>query len=483
MIKSLTVLIALAFCLISIAFAQVEPFDAKASLVEIEVTKKAYDYKVPWVIRNAQTRKNGIVIGRNRILTTADGLSGQYLCRIRKGGESKQYVATLKWVDYYTNLAVFDVEEPLFWEGKGMQAVPLATDVPQRGNVTVYRWRSGRIESRAAEIVRLFIGKSKLSYVQHLKLLVSSEIDAAGWAEVVIYEGKIIGLTSASSNKNLTILPAPFIASVLERRALEADPGVGCFDFFWMSAKNPALSQSKGLHREDCGVVVTEVGARGLADNTLHVGDILLEIDGFAIDSEGNYIDPEYGRLVLNGLATRDHVPGDDVPMTIWREGRQQKVSYRLPRADFEKEIIPDQRYDLAPEYLIAGGLVFQPFDGPLHDSFAGNSPILLDAYASNPPTEERAGLVLLTMVMPDEFTRGYESARYLMVDQINEQTIHTLDDVLAALGAPDNGYHVIRFMQEDSLQYMVLDAEAMSSATQRVLQHYSIPEFRSHAQ
>ena len=50
MIKPLTVLIALALCLTSIASAQVGPFDAKASLVEIEITKKAYDYKIPWVL-------------------------------------------------------------------------------------------------------------------------------------------------------------------------------------------------------------------------------------------------------------------------------------------------------------------------------------------------------------------------------------------------------------------------------------------------
>ena len=155
-------------------------------------------------------------------------------------------------------------------------------------------------------------------------------------------------------------------------------------------------------------------------------------------------------------------------------------VTYTVPRADFEKDIIPDERYDLAPKYLIAGGLVFQPFDGPLHNSFAGNSPILLDTYASNPPTEERDGLVLLTMVLPDDYNRGYESVRFLMIDQINAQTIHTLDDVLTALGAPYNGYHLIRFMQEDSLQYMVLDAEEMNLATQRVLQHYNIPAFRS---
>ena len=196
--------------------------------------------------------------------------------------------------------------------------------------------------------------------IQHLKLAASSEIDAAGWAEVVIHAGRLIGLTTAAANKKLTILPAPFILSVLERKTLPEDPGAGCFDFRWMSAKNPALVQSKGFKRSESGVVITDVGARRLADNTLQPGDILFAIDGFAIDDEGKYIDPAYGRLSINGLATRAHAAGDVIPMQVWRDGSELKLDYILPRADFDN-FIPEQRYDQAPCYLIAGSGLSAP--------------------------------------------------------------------------------------------------------------------------
>ena len=393
-------------CSISLQAEADTSFRAEASLVEIEVTKTTYDYKIPWVIRNSQTRKNGIILGERQILTTADGLSGHTLCRIRKGGVSKQYIATPLWIDYYSNLAVLTVDDAAFWSD--LQPVQLVKTLPQSGNLQIYRWRSGRIESRAAEIIRLYVGSSKTSYIQHLKLAASSEIDAAGWAEVVIHAGRLIGLTTAAANKKLTILPAPFILSVLERKTLPEDPGAGCFDFRWMSAKNPALVQSKGFDRSERGVVITEVGSRRLADNTLQPGDILFAIDGFAIDDEGKYIDPAYGRLSINGLATRAHAAGDVIPMQVWRDGRERLLDYHLPRADFDKSFIPEQHYDQAPCYLIAESGLSTP-DGPYCAPWAtiGRCTCFYDASA----TMERNGLVLLTMVLPDDVNRSYEGA------------------------------------------------------------------------
>ena len=449
-------------------------FEPETSLVEIEVTKKTYDYITPWVTRSQQTRKNGILVGPQQILTTADGLSGQYLSRIKKGGVSHPYTATLKWVDYYANVAIFDVADPEFWQD--MQPVDLAEAVPQSGDLQIYRWRSGRIEERAAEIIQLYSGTSKMSYLQHLKLAVSSDIDAAGWSEVVFDGDQLIGLTASAVKDTLTILPAPFIAGVIERRTLEDDPGLGYFDFKYMPAKNPALLQSKGLDQRDVGVVVTEVGGKRLSRNTLKVGDILLAIDGFEIDSEGKYVDPHYGRLSMNGLATRAHPAGAGIPIRLWRDGAEQTVDYVLPRADFDKSLIPEERYDAPPQYLIAGGLVFQPLNGPLMKALGPNKPILLDYYNSRPPLDNRQGLVLLSGVLPDDYNRGYENLHYVLIDQINGQTIHSLKDIEAALEKPVDGFHRIDFMHDEAVQHIVLDAEAMPLATVRILTHYNIP-------
>ena len=459
----------------SFGITQARAFDPEASVVEIELTKKTYDYRMPWVSRNHQIHKNGILVGQNQILTTADGFSGQYLCRVKKGGESRQYTAQIKWIDFYANIVMLDLNEPAFWQD--MKPVTLAEKIPQSGDLQIYRWRSGRIEERAAEIIRLYNGTNKMSFLQHLKLSASSEMTGAGWAEVVFDEAQLVGLTeSASKDNRFNILPAPFISSVIERNQKADNPGLGTFDFRWMNTKNPALLKSKGFHMPNRGVVVTEVGRRRLADNTLKCGDLILTIDGFDVDSEGKYLDPDYGRLSIAGLATRAHSAKDKISMTIWRDQAEQSIAYTLPRAQFSKSLIPSEHYDAPPHYLVAGGLVFQPLNGPLMRALGENRPILLDYYSERPPLEERDGIVLLSTVLPDDYNRGYEDIHYTMIDQINGQTIHKLEDVENALAQPEAGFHRIQFMPDEGIHQIVLDSTEMPDATKRILQHYRIP-------
>lgn len=462
-------------CLFSANTINARSFDPEASLVEIEVTKTVYDYSIPWITRNAQTRKNGILIEDNNILTTADGLAGQYLCRVRKGGIAKQYTATVKWIDHYTNIALLEVEEPEFMDG--MRPTTLSKKLPQEGDLQIYRWRNGRIENRAAEIARLYVGRSKMSYVYHLNLLVSSEITGAGWSEVVVKKNKIIGLTSSASDDQLTILPATFIRSILERRKDPELSGIGHFDFRWMSAKNPAAMAFRGLPGIDHGVVITNVGSKGLGESELQAGDVLLTVDGFEIDHDGNYLDPEFGRLAYYNLATRNRFAGDTLKMTVWREGTKLEIDYTLPAADFQKDLIPDQNYEQAPEYLLAGGLLFQPLSGPLLSALGNNRPILLNYYNKYGEFPDRTGLVLITAVLPDEYTRGYEDTRYLIVDTINGQTISTLQDVQKALISPEGTFHRVQFLHDQGRKHIVIDATTMYAATERMLSHYRIPD------
>jgi len=462
-------------CLAALPLRAETAYNPETSLVEIEVTKKAYDYRTPWIIRNEQVRKNGILIEDQQILTTADGFSGQYLCRIKQRGESRQYTAELVWIDYYANIAILNVADSEFWEE--MVPVALATSIPQSGELQIYRWRNGRIEQRAAEIIRLHSGSSKMSYVQHLVLTVSSTIQSAGWAEVVFDGDQLVGLTASASKDRLNILPAEFIQKVIDGYRSEGDPGLGYFDFTFMSARNPALPASKGLDQRDVGVVVTETGTRGLTQHGLQVGDIILEVDGFAIDSEGQYLDPDYGRLAMGSLATRAHFAGESIPFTVWRDGAVHRLDYTLPRADFGQDFIPEQRYDQPPQYRIAGGLVFQPLNGPLLEALGKNKPPLLDYYSQQKTLDERTGLVVLSGVLPDDYNLGYEDLRYLLVDEINGHKISHLEDIEAALSAPQGAYHRIRFMPEEGLRHIVLDAAAMPAATRRILQHYRIPQ------
>ena len=163
--------------------------------------------------------------------------------------------------------------------------------------------------------------------------------------------------------------------------------------------------------------------------------------------------------------------------MTVWRDQARHRIAYTLPRAQFSKSLIPSEHYDASPHYLVAGGLLFQPLNGPLMRALGKNKPFLLDYYNDRPPLEGRDGIVLLSKVLPDDYNRGYEDIHYIMVDQINGHVIHKLEDVKDALAQPEAGFHRIQFMPDEATHQIVLDSAKMPKATERILQHYRIPK------
>ena len=481
MIKNLHFIFFLCFTL----FGAVEatPFNPKASLVEIEINRKAHSYKTPWSSKTDKKLKSGILIGPGQILTTSAFLSNHYLLRIRKSGSPRQYTARLKWVDYHANVAILDVADPAFW--KGMKPVPLAKTIPLEGEIQTYRQKDGRVEERKAEIIRIYQSSSYTSYLQHLKLsgIIQGASNNTGWSGGAFDGDQLIGWIDGYNNQNnfITILPASFIA--LAMKAHEKNTGLGYFDFDYMHAKNPALLISKGLHQTHTGVVVTETGRKRLAKrNILKPGDVILSVDGFEVDNEGNYMDPQYGPLSIKSLATRKHLAGASIPISLWRDHQLKTVDYVLPEVNFKKSQIPEQHYDAPPEYLIAGGLVFQPINGPLIRSQPNNLSFALDLdyYSKRFPVEGRDGFVLISSVLPDPYNKDYEDLNFAVVDQINGRKIHRLKDVEVALKTPKNGFHWIQFLPGNEAKYVVLDAESMSSATSRILSRYNIRRMRS---
>ena len=211
-------------------------------------------------------------------------------------------------------------------------------------------------------------------------------------------------------------------------------------------------------------------------EQVLKPQDIILRIDGFDLDIQGDYEDPEYGHLMLENLATRQKWAGDNVKMQIWREGKAMDVVYRLPKYDYSTTLVPFGTYDQEPEYMIVGGLVFQPLTDSYLQSWGPEwrrrAPFRLYHYRDEPPTKERSALVVLSQVLPDPYNIGYQEQKYLVVDKVNGQLVSRLRDLRAALQKPMNGYHVLEFMRSDSLRRIVLRADGNETeATARILQ------------
>lgn len=450
------------------------------SIVRIEVSRKTYDYYQPWNRRNERLQKIGVVVGDRQILTTCQDMSDATLVRIQKDGRGKWTNASVLWVDYYANLAMLTVEEEAFWSD--LTPVKFAGRVPTDGaGLQILRWREGKLENRTAEFTQFAVRQSEFSAISHVQMELDSEIQGAGWGEPVVLNSHLVGILSSQRGRACKAIPASFIKAILEARQAGAYRGLGYFHFYWQPAENTDSLAYLGLKGEPRGVLVIKVPERlDGVPNVLRPRDVILQIDGFDVDVQGDYNDPEFGQLLLENLATRGKWAGDDVKLKVWREGQLLDLTYRLPQYAYSTAVVPFGVYDQPPEYFILGGLVFQPLTHPYLQRWGSEwerrAPFRLTYYTSDEATKEQPSIVVLSQVLPDPYNIGYQEQRYQVLEKVNGRRVTNLTELRAALESPQEGFHILDFLPGESAQRVVLGANgADRAATQRVLQRFGI--------
>ena len=217
------------------------------------------------------------------------------------------------------------------------------------------------------------------------------------------------------------------------------------------------------------------------AKSPLKLHDIILEIDGYPIDIQGDYLDPDYGHVIMEYLACRKKWAGDIVKLKIWRDGDKQEIDYVLPKADFSKNLIIDGPVGKEPTYVIAGGLVFVPLSAEFLSSWGANwqrtAPFRLVYYNKQKAKKDQPSLVVLSLVLPDSYNIGYQerNTQNLVLDRANGRQISKLDDLIGALENPQDGFHVFQFNKGSSVQKIILDAEQLDEANQRIAKRYGV--------
>jgi S1-C subfamily serine protease len=454
-------------------------FAWEKSVVNIEINRKQYDYFQPWTQRQRTLGKSCVVIAPKEILTTAEELSDLALVRAQRDGRGKWWNAKLVWIDYHANLALLTVEDEAFWTG--LKPVTLMKGAPDKDKLQAVRWRNGNLEVRKVELNQFVVEEARLSSISHVQLELDSTGNNLGWPECVIQENRMAALTCGPVGTTMRAIPATLIQAVLQARTKPRWQGLGSFPFLWQQTENTATLSFLKLPGEPRGVVVIDAPAtKGEGDN-LRQHDIILQVDGFNVDMQGFYADPDYGRLLIENLANRTKFAGEKLVIKVWREGREQSINYQLPRITYSKKLVPAQVFDVEPQYLVVGGLIFQPLTEPYLRGFGAEwrrvAPFRLTYYTQESVKPGRTGLVVLSGVLPDLYNLGYQDARNLVLDKVNGRKINTLLDLREALRKPEGRFHTLEYEQSDSLRRMVVDAEEETAATRRVLQRYGIPQ------
>ena len=445
------------------------------SIVLLDVTRNNYNFRIPWDKRAQSVSKFGAVIEGKELLTTAAGLANHTLVRLQKGGRGKWANGEVNWIDYQANLAIIGVKDDEFWEG--LKAIKFADANGLKEDLQVIRWRGGNIEKRAAEFSRFTVADANFNQAPRIELKASSEIEGAGQAELMVAGNRVVGLVASKSGSTCSVIPAPFITDVIKLRKAKKYKGLGYFDFIWQPASNPAVIDYFKLDGSPRGVLVIKPGKK----SSLKLHDIILEVGGFPIDIQGDYLDPDYGHVIMEYLACRNKWAGEILKLKIWRDGKVQDLDYKLPKADFSGNLVMDRPSDVEPTYFIMGGLVFVPLSAEFLSSWGSDwqrsAPFRLVFYNNQRANKNQKSLVVLSLVLPDFYNIGYQqrSSQNIVIEKANGNLISTLEDLAKALEKPKDGFHILEFKKGSSLEKIILDAAKLEEANNRISQRYGI--------
>jgi hypothetical protein len=141
---------------------------------------------------------------------------------------------------------------------------------------------------------------------------------------------------------------------------------------------------------------------------------------------------------------------------------------------------VQQQSFDKEPEYVLTGGLVFVPLTEAYMRSWGAawrqHAPFRLSYYENDKVKPDRTQRVVLSEILPNPANIGYESLRYLVLDEVNGVKIKEIGDVLTALKTPVNGFDVFKFDQGQSVQELVLDASNLDQINTEIMARYHIP-------
>lgn len=453
-----------------------------AGIVRIENAAVQPDYRTPWNgARPTGGSGTGFLIAPNRFLTNAHVVSNATRLIIRRVDDAKPHQAKIEFIAHDCDLALLSLINPEPFEG--VEPLPLNDSLPLLDSEVVvvgYPVGGDRISVTRGVVSRIdFRPYSHSGVDQHLAIQVDAAINPGNSGGPVMQGGKVIGVAfqgySGAVAQNVGyIIPGPVVARFL------ADIKDGTYDHYADLAitdfplENPAMRRALGLKENGMGVLVAHVDSTGTCAGVLQRGDVLLEIDGKPIASDG-FIEFNGERVNMNEIVERKFA-GDPIKLKYWRAGAEAEAEVTLKR--LTSYLMQANLYEKRPEYLVFAGLVFQPLDRNLLSSLNLSDDHVRYYFNYFGPKElakERPQPVILTQILPDAINTHFDGVGGRMVDTINDVKITSMADLLTALHKDSGEFVQIRLVGEG--RPLVLNRARALEASERINEEYGVRE------
>lgn len=456
---------------------------AYKGIVKIEVAVNQPDYATPWQSGNfGGGNGTGFMVSPGVFMTNAHVVANARRITVSPYGDARKYAARVKYVAHDADLALVEVTEG----AEAFTAIPclqFSDKLPRlEDEVRAIGYPIGGSRLSVTRGIVSRIDTTQYSHSKndsHLTVQIDAAINPGNSGGPVLMEDKVVGVAFQGlmqANSTGYMIPMPVISRFLKdvedgRYDRYVDMAV---EFFPMS--NPAMRRHYGLTEESPGVLVGRVCKGGTCDGVLQPGDVLLSINGIAVDRSA-MIELDGERVLLEELAERSF-SGDVLRMRIIRAGKEMDVEAVLkPRPAGQ---ILSQEYDAMPRYVHFAGLVFQPLHRNVieaHDINNIKLPVRVEEFMKEGGALKKQDMVVLTKVLKDDVNSRYNTYGTRMVLKVNGVEVKGLEHLYSLLYPADGGrpeYTVIEF--EDSPRPLVIDNAVIDAANERINKRFGVP-------
>ncbi|MBN2586236.1 MAG: trypsin-like peptidase domain-containing protein [Candidatus Fermentibacteraceae bacterium] len=455
------------------------------AMVKIYATSADPNYYIPWIIEAPyEVFGSGCVIDEELILTNAHVVSNLTYLQVRREGDPRRYTGRVVAISHEADLALLTVDDPGFFDG--ITPLELGSLPKTMEQVTVYGYPVG---GDALSTTQGVISRIETSNYTHSNLsLLSVQLDAAinpgNSGGPAIVNGKVIGVAMQSRTlaENIGyVVPVPVIRHFfddIEDGSYDGFPSAG---LAYQDISNPAVTEMYGIGEEQLGVLITGTSYRSPASDVLVEGDVILELDGYAIAGDGTVQIASGIRTTLDYLITRRQV-GEAVPILIVRDGSTMTVEMTLDETFEDLCLVPHKEYDRLPQYFIYGGLVFEPLSLNYLESWGSEWYSNALDYLSMPyrynnwRTEDRSRIVIITYILPSEVNTGYQVVRNEIAASVNGEPVSGFYHLIQLLENTDGEFVTIR---TNLGKMIILDRQEAIAANDEILARYGIPADR----
>ncbi len=446
------------------------PADIKKSVVRLNTTLQSWNPGQPWEKNQPSSRRAlAAIVGPQRVLTSSELIADSTYLEFESTNGTHFAQAKVIAVDYEANLALLGpVDEK---EGSKLfaETVPLeVTTPPKIGQILEILQVEDNGQAlitlgnlQSIDVVSNFLpGHRFLTYM----VKASMQSGSSSYSLPVLMNGQLAGIlvSYSSSDEICDVVSTDIIARFLKATSNGEYKGFPSLGMGISRTEDPSFRQWLKLADDQGGIYVNNVRKGGAADKAgVKKGDVLLSIDGNAIDRRGYYQHPHYGSLFWGHLIRGEKLAGEVITLNVLREGKPLEIKATLAREEESTRLIPGYSFGKAPNFLVKGGLVFQELSRPLLQSFGENwqtrAPLnFLDALENPEEFEDKMDrIVFLSGSIPTPATVGYEQLRNLIVKKVNGKEIRNMKGLIDAFKANTGERHSIEFYDQDFTIYL----------------------------